>query len=108
MERLAAAHEQYETQNADASPAYLSALEGYIEQRVAFHLYNPKSSELDLALFEDEHLLQWALDMRFSEDFANDQLALARLVIAGDLAERDAEDADYDTVMGTYDWINWK
>lgn len=103
MDRLAAAHQQYEADNGfpteHAEFQFLEARRIYAAKRKAFHLVNPEKSDLDVLSYEDGQLL--AFIKTFPDNPLDAAIALWGEITkhAEKLAESDAEDADYDTIM---------
>lgn len=103
MDRLAAAHQQYEVENSFASEReevdFTEAQRLYIAKRKAYHLVHPEDSDLDVLSMEGGQLLT------FINTFPNDPLDAAIALWAAitkeadNLAEGDAAEADYDTIM---------
>lgn len=105
-----AAQPQYENENGfasdEAETQFPKALRHYKSQRTAYHLANLRSSDIDTLVYEAEDLLRFgraALDAENEKalHMAAYALLAAFRASAEKLAEDDADDADYDTIMGT-------
>lgn len=103
MERLAAAHQQYEDLHGFPSEfaelQFLEAKRIYTAKRKAFHLAHPEIKDLDVLSYEEGQLLDFIHN--FPVDPLEAAIALWGAITkhAEVLAEEDAEDADYDTIM---------
>ncbi len=104
MDSITAALEQYERENGFpselAETQFLEALRLFTARRKNFHLANPHVMDLDVLSFEEGQFLTFIREYPSDPLNAADNLWRAVCKEAQKLAEDDAADADYDTIMG--------
>ncbi len=104
MSRLAAAHDQYETENADASNAELLAVYNYASLLKSQYLTTESGAELSaiVGLLHDNCMVEQLIARCFKDrdnllDHLNDFLRAAA-GHADFMASTDAENTDYNTI----------
>lgn len=103
MDPLAAALLQHEKDTSFVSSRHESCFETaratYIDERRRFHLEHPEDADLDVLSFEDGQLCTFIKDAPHDLLEASSMLYREVLHQASMLAENDADEADYDTIM---------
>ncbi len=105
MDPLAIALLQHEKDTSFIAPGHESCFEtaraAYIDERRRYHLDHPEHADLDVLSFEDGQLCTFIKNAPYDLLEAASELYRVVLHEASRLAENDADEADYDTIMAS-------